>query len=111
MDAAAITAGLTVGLLANTTYDLLKISGSISYKGLKHLLLDREIPDSTLEKINTELNKLPLDDDMSEDSVKDVILASEEVTRLLATLQPSNTTTNINQVNVNGANVGIQNNY
>jgi hypothetical protein len=111
MDAAAITAGLTIGLLANTTYDLLKISGSISYKGLKHLLLGREIPDSTLEKINSELNKLPLNDNMSADSVKSVILASEELTLLLATLQPSNTTTNINQVNINGDNVGIQNNY
>ncbi len=102
---------IIAGVIANAAFNALKVAGSITFKGLKHLLLGREIPDSTLEKINTELNKLPLDDDMSEDSVKSVILASEELTLLLATLQPSNTTTNINQVNINGDNVGIQNNY
>lgn len=106
-----VAEAITAGILANATYDLLKISGSISYKGLKHLLLGREVSDLAIEELNTELNKLPLDDSMTEEGVKKVVLASEEIIQLLATLQPSKTSTTIKQTNVYGDNVGIQHNH
>jgi len=102
---------ILAGVIANAVYSAFGTVGSITFKALKFLLVGKGIPDAAIEELNTELNKLPLNDSMTQESVKKVVLASEEITQLLATLQPSKTSTTIKQTNVNGDNVGIQHNY
>jgi hypothetical protein len=104
-----IAEAISAGILANAAYQILINSLKVTANSLKGKLSDWIIPSETLQSIETHIERLGIDGDMSESAIERKLSSSTEIINLLKTIQPINSTTII-QTNVHGTNIGIQNN-
>lgn len=97
---------LTLSLLSSAAYDLLKSGASLTAQILKDKLKKWILDDITAEKIANELDKLQLNDELSEKAIERKI-ENSEIPKILEGVQPATNITNITQTHSgSGDNVG-----
>lgn len=88
---------LTGAILSGITYDAIKCGVLVSVDELKQRLKNWLISDSELLVLAQELQKLELNDEMSETAIERKIVASTELRQLLENIKPVSTGITINQ--------------
>ena len=97
---------LTLSILSSATYDLLKGGVKLTTQTLKDKLRKWILDESTAEKIASELDKLDLDDELSEKAIQRKI-ENTNIPTILKSIQPATNITNITQTHSGtGDNVG-----
>lgn len=80
---------LTGAILSGITYDIMKCGVALSIDELKQRLKDWIISDSELLVLTSELNKLELNDEMSETAIERKIMASPELKQIVENIKPA----------------------
>jgi hypothetical protein len=98
---------LTEAIVAGVVYDYIKCGVLLTADNLKKGLKNWIIGDSELIIISSELNKLELNDEMSESAIEKRIAASSELKQLIEKIKPiSESNTIIQHHTGSGDNVG-----
>lgn len=98
---------LTGAILSGITYDIIKCGTILTVDNLKDRLKNWLIDDTTLLIMSNELNKLELNDEMSEKAIERKINDSSELRALLESIKPITESNMIIQHHSgNGDNVG-----
>jgi len=87
---------ITTIALSGVAYDMLKHSVSLTASNLKSRLGNWLLEDTIAEKLEVELAKLNLNDDMSEKAIRATMDSSDTLLAIMAQVRPSTTST-INQ--------------
>lgn len=87
---------ITTIALSGVVYDMLKHSVLLTASNIKSQLADWLIKNAVAEKLETELAKLNLSDDMSEKAIRATMDSSDTLLAIMDQIKPSTTST-INQ--------------
>ncbi len=87
---------ITTAALSGIVYDMLKHSVLLTARNIKSRLTDWLVEDGIAEKLEIELAKLTLNDDMSEKAIRATMDSSDALLALVSQIKPSATST-INQ--------------
>jgi hypothetical protein len=87
---------ITTIALSGVVYDMLKHSILLTASNIKYRLAEWLVDDTIAEKLEGELAKLNLNDDMSEKAIKTTIDSSDTLAAIMGQIKPSTTST-INQ--------------
>lgn len=96
---------MTAAILSGILYDLLKHQASLTTENIKEKLQGWLIDDNITKSIETELTKLHLTDEMSENVITKKLESSVQLKTLMANIQPSNQTSIIQSHTGTGDNV------
>jgi hypothetical protein len=87
---------LTTIALSGVVYDMLKHSVLLTATNIKSQLVDWLVEDAVAEKLEAELAKLELNDEMSEKALRVAMDSSDTLAEIMGQIKPSTTST-INQ--------------
>lgn len=87
---------ITTITLSGVVYDMLKHSVLLTASNIKSRLVDWLVEDTVAEKLETELARLELNDEMSEKAIRTAMNSSDALLAALGQVKPSTTST-INQ--------------
>lgn len=88
---------LTTIALSGVVYDMLKHSVLLTASNIKSQLVDWLVEDAVAEKLEAELAKLELNDEMSEKALRAAMDSSDTLSAIMGQIKPSTTST-INQI-------------
>lgn len=93
-------------ILSGFVYDMLKHQVSITATSIKEKLKDWVVDDAVAPALAEEIEKLSLNDEMSEKAIERKLLDSAEIQQILSSIKPNNTTVIIQSHSGTGDNVG-----
>ena len=97
---------LSSAILSGFVYDMLKHQVSITATSIKEKLKDWVVDEAVAPALAEEIEKLSLNDEMSEKSIERKILDSGEIQQILSSIKPNNTTVITQHHSGIGDNVG-----
>lgn len=93
-------------ILSGIVYDMLKHQVSITATSIKEKLKDWVIDEAVAPALAEQIEKLSLNDEMSEKAIERKLLDSGEIQQILSSIKPNNTTVIMQNHSGNGDNVG-----
>lgn len=96
---------ISLSILANSIYDMLKHSINLSAPNLRSKMQKWVIGEDTLKQLERELERLGLNSDMSELAIERRLEANGKIPNLIKQITP-NKNVSINQINTFGDNIG-----
>lgn len=97
---------LSAAILSGFVYDMLKHSVSITTTSIKEKLKGWIVDEAVAPALAEEIEKLSLNDEMSEKAIERKLLDSCEIQQILSSIQPNNTTVITQNHSGTGDNVG-----
>lgn len=97
---------LSTVVLSGIVYDMLKCSVSITAASIKDKLKDWVIDEAVAPVLAEEIEKLSLNDEMSEKVIERKLLDSIEIQQILSSIKPNNTTVIMQNHSGTGDNIG-----
>lgn len=93
-------------ILSGIVYDMLKHQVSITATSIKEKLKDWVVDEAVAPALAEEIEKLSLNDEMSEKAIERKLLDSGEIQQILSSIKPNNTTVIMQNHSGTGDNVG-----
>lgn len=93
-------------ILSGFVYDMLKHQISITATSIKEKLKDWIVDEAVAPALAEEIEKLSLNDEMSEKTIERKLLNSGEIQKILSSIKPNNTTVITQNHSGTGDNVG-----
>lgn len=97
---------LSATVLSGVVYDLIKFQVQISADTLKEKLKGWLINEAVAPALATELEKLKLNDEMSEKAIERKITESKDIQQILSNIMPNTTNVIIQNHSGSGDNIG-----
>ncbi|MEL4295315.1 GapS6a family protein [Shewanella xiamenensis] len=97
---------LSSAILSGFVYDMLKHQVSITATSIKEKLKDWVIDEAVAPALAEEIEKLSLNDEMSEKAIERKLLESGDIQQILSSIKPNNTTVIMQNHSGIGDNVG-----
>lgn len=97
---------LSATILSGVVYDLIKHQVQVTAESLKDKLRDWVIDEAVAPALATELEKLELNDEMSEKAIERQISESKDIQSILSNIAPNTTNVIIQHHSGTGDNVG-----
>ncbi|GAA6167829.1 GapS6a family protein [Sessilibacter corallicola] len=97
---------LSSAILSGFVYDMLKHQVSITATSIKEKLKDWVIDEAVAPVLVEEIEKLSLNDEMSEKAIERKLLDSGKIQQILSSIKPTNTTVIMQNHSGIGDNIG-----
>lgn len=97
---------LSATILSGVVYDLIKHQVQVTAESLKEKLRDWVIDEAVAPALTIELEKLELNDEMSEKAIERQISESKDIQSILSNIVPNTTNVVIQQHSGTGDNIG-----